>query len=1062
MRVLLLLRGSAGCGKSTWIEQNGLKPYTLSADDIRLLCQSPIMQVDGTEGISQANDNVTWKTLFNLLEVRMQKGEFTVIDATNSKTSEMNRYKEMCGTYRYRIFCVDFTDIPIEEVKRRNANRDELKRVPDEVIDKMYSRFATQKIPSGIKVIKPDELDTIWMKIFDMSEYKRIHHIGDIHGCNTALQKYLSDNGGIKDDEMYIFTGDYIDRGLENADVIKFLISIMNKKNVLMLEGNHECYHKDTEVLTKDGWKLLKDIDINNDLVAQFNMNNNIIDFAKPLEKIVNFSNELILIEGFDTKQIVTMNHDVVYGNEKIKAKDFLNKDKITQQKFILSGYSNNNPYDIDDNVLRLLVWIISDGTIVDNSKYNINSIKRRIQFKFSRKDKIENLTKLLDEMKIVYTIKPVGNKREDRKQPYLIRIYGNIARFYCDKLLNGVKHYPLFFKELNRRQTLIVLEELLKTDATSKSEIKIDWSCINKNDVDIIQEMCIRNGISCTYKLRDNSCGFNKNGQIYWVSIKPYGVFTSNQIKIETINYNDNVYCLTMPKGTLVTRIDGKVAFSGNCHIWKYAHGCQSYSKEFELITKPQLENARIDKKDIRQLYRKLGQCAYYKYGNNTFLVTHAGLSTLPKNLSCVATDQMIRGVGNYNDFEKVAETFLKTTSENVYQIHGHRNTKGLPVQVNDRVFNLEGKVEFGGSLRCVQVDKDGIHTVEVENTVYKTPEMKNEQTVTSSSIADTLIALRSNKYIQEKRFGNISSFNFTNKAFYNKVWDEQTTKARGLYLDTIKGKVAARAYEKFFNINERPETKFDMLQYKLQFPVTAYVKENGFLGIVSYNEYEDDLFIASKSTIDSQFAQWLKEMLYEKVSAKNIEKMKEFIKEHNVSFVFECVDMKNDPHIIEYPNSELFLLDIVQNDMNFSKYEYDAMVNIANQFGITPKEKAFEIATWQEFFDWYYDILEEDYEYNGRKIEGFVIEDSIGYMTKLKLTYYNFWKFMRSISHEAIKKGYIQKTSALTTPTANEYYAWVRKLHDVEDKDSIPKDICTLRRLFYKDKIQNLNFER
>ena len=56
MRVLLLLRGSAGCGKSTWIEQNGLKPYTLSADDIRLLCQSPVLQVDGTRGISQNNE----------------------------------------------------------------------------------------------------------------------------------------------------------------------------------------------------------------------------------------------------------------------------------------------------------------------------------------------------------------------------------------------------------------------------------------------------------------------------------------------------------------------------------------------------------------------------------------------------------------------------------------------------------------------------------------------------------------------------------------------------------------------------------------------------------------------------------------------------------------------------------------------------------------------------------------------------------------------------------------------------------------------------------------------
>lgn len=729
MRILLLLRGSAGCGKSTWIEQNGLKPYTLSADDIRLLCQSPIMQVDGTEGISQANDNLTWKTLFNLLETRMQKGEFTVIDATNSKTSEMNRYKEMCNTYRYRIYCVDFTDIPIEEVKRRNANREPLKRVPDEAIDKMYSRFATQKIPSGIKVIKPDELDSIWMKMFDLSEYKKIHHIGDIHGCNTALQKYLSDNGGIKDDEFYIFTGDYIDRGLENADVVNFFISIKDKKNVLMLEGNHERW-------------------------------------------------------------------------------------------------------------------------------------------------------------------------------------------------------------------------------------------------------------------------------------------------------------------------------------LWLYANDCVGKSKEFELVTRPQLEDAKIDKKDIRQLYRKFGQCAYYKYGDNVYLVTHAGLSTMPKNLSYVATDQMIRGVGNYNDFEKIAETWMNTTPDNFYQIHGHRNTKRVPIQVNDRVFNLEGRIEFGGELRCVQVDKDGIHTVEVQNEIFKTPEMQREQTVTSSSVADTIIALRSNRYIQEKKFGNISSFNFTNKAFYDKVWDEQTTKARGLYLDTMKGKVAARAYDKFFNINERPETKFDMLQYKLQFPVTAYVKENGFLGIVSYNEYEDDLFIASKSTIDSQFAQWFKDMLHEKVSSENLIKMKEYIKENNVSFVFECVDMKNDPHIIEYPESELFLLDIVRNDMEFSKYEYDQTVDIANQFGLTHKEKAFEIATWQEFYDWYYDILEEDYEYNGRKIEGFVIEDSVGYMTKLKLTYYNFWKFMRSISHEAIRNGYIRKTSALTTPTANEFYAWVRKLHDVEDKDSIPKDICTLRRLFYKDK--------
>lgn len=731
MRILLLLRGAAGCGKSTWIKNNGLKPYTLSADDIRLLCQSPIMQVDGTEAISQSNDKFVWNTLFKLLEIRMMHGEFTVIDATNSKTSEMNRYKEICKTYRYRIYCVDFTDMPIEEVKRRNANREPLKRVPEEVIDKMYSRFNTQKIPSGIKAIKPDQLDTIWMKPLDLSEYRTIHHIGDIHGCNTVLQKYLSENGDIRDDEFYIFCGDYIDRGIENVEVLKYLISIMNRNNVLLLEGNHEKW----------------------------------------------------------------------------------------------------------------------------------------------------------------------------------LQIYGH----------DGIGH-----------------------------------------------------------------------------------------------------------------------------------------SKEFELITRPQLEGSNIRKKDIRRFYDRLAQCAYYKYDDNIFLVTHGGLSKIPDNLSMVATNQMIKGVGGYKETEDVAYTFSRTMPDNVYQIHGHRNVKSLPIQ-NDRVFNLEGHVEFGGCLRCVQVRHDGIHAFEIKNDVFKSPdEINQDKAITHSSVADDILILRSNEYIKEKKYGNISSFNFNSQAFYNKAWDEQTIKARGLYIDTDKCRVVARGYSKFFNINERPETKFDMLKYKLRFPVTAYVKENGFLGIVSYNEYTDDLFITTKSNPEGDYAKWLKDMLYKKVSKENLDMMKEYIKEHNVSFVFECVDMEHDPHIIEYPESKLYLLDIIYNDMEFKKYDFNTLCYLSNKFGLIHKEKAYEISTWQEFFDWYQEILDNDYEYKGQKIEGFVIEDSVGYMTKVKLYYYNFWKFMRSIAYESIRKGCIspQRTSALTTPLANEFYYWVKNLHNDNDFENIPKDICTLRKAFYESR--------
>lgn len=730
MRTLLLFRGAPGCGKSTFIDTHGLRPYTLSADDIRQTLRSPMQTADGSVQICQDNEKEVWELLYRMLETRMQKGEFTVIDATNSKTSEMNKYKDLCGEYRYRMFCIDMTDLPIEECKRRNAGRIPLKRVPEEVIDKMYSRFRTQKIPSGIKVIKTErDFSSMLMHKLDMSSYEKIVFVGDVHGCNTALMEYF--NGGLNDNYFYIFVGDYIDRGIENAEVIKFLLSIYEKKNVLLLEGNHERWIK---------------------------------------------------------------------------------------------AYSN---------------------------------------------------------------------------------------------------------------------------DEVSKS-------------------------------------------------------------------------------------------------------------KEFEFVTKKQLDAAGISKKDLRQLCRKLGQVAWFTYGDKEIVVTHGGIATMPENLTYMATTQMIHGVGDYNDSDVIADTWLKTTADNMYQVHGHRNVKNVPMKVNDRVYNLEGKVEFGGFLRILELDKDGFHEVEIKNTVFKTPEaIAQSVSLSDSSIADIVLKMRQNKFIQEKSYGNISSFNFTREAFYGDVWNDQTVKARGLYIDTDRMKVIARSYNKWFRVNERPECRFEALQHTLQFPVTCYVKENGFLGLVSYNPDTDDLFITTKSSPEGPFAEWLKDMVYRKV--QNTDLMKQICKEQDVTFVFECVDMKNDPHIIKYQDDELFLLAIVKNSMDFIQYEYDDLVNTANEIGVKYKTKAVELGTWAEFVDWYNEVLDPDYEFNGRIIEGFVIEDSAGYMTKVKLTYYNFWKFMRGLTHEVLQRGYFHKTSALTTPTANDYYGFIKNVFDTTDKEtrqSMPRDIIYWRDKFYKEK--------
>ena len=146
---------------------------------------------------------------------------------------------------------------------------------------------------------------------------------------------------------------------------------------------------------------------------------------------------------------------------------------------------------------------------------------------------------------------------------------------------------------------------------------------------------------------------------------------------------------------------------------LWIYAHGGTTQSKEFELVTRKQLEAAHIDPKLCRMFYRKLAQCAWYDYNGKEVFVSHGGIATMPKNITMLSTEQMIKGVGGYNDYEVAMDTWMNTTSDNQYQIFGHRNVKNLPIKARDRIFDLEGQIEFGGDLRVVELDKDGFHEV-------------------------------------------------------------------------------------------------------------------------------------------------------------------------------------------------------------------------------------------------------------------------------------------------------------------------------------------------------------
>ena len=284
--------------------------------------------------------------------------------------------------------------------------------------------------------------------------------------------------------------------------------------------------------------------------------------------------------------------------------------------------------------------------------------------------------------------------------------------------------------------------------------------------------------------------------------------------------------------------------------------------------------------------------------------------------------------------------------------------------------------------------------------------------------ALENIVAGLRESPYVKEKDLGNgISSFNFTRKAFWRNHWNGMTTKARGLFIDTENMRVKARSYNKFFNLNEQRESELQNILKTWEYPVAAYVKENGYLGICSWNE-DGTLFCASKSTTEGIYAERFKKILLDTLGDK-VEQFSLRLKSENLSAVFEVIDPEYDTHIIEYKEPKVILLDLIYNewepgDLDFLNKSYEVLQTWGIVFGLPIKQKAFEFWNAAELESFINNAISFGYKYNQNYIEGFVLEDIDMRHVKIKTEYYNFWKSIRK-AIPIIRKGLVPDSSKI-----------------------------------------------
>lgn len=758
MRRLILTRGPQGSGKSSFIRQAGLEQHLLSADVLRLMVASPVMERGGGFMVSHDHEAEVWRLFDQLLEQRLSRGETVVVDGTNPREDILRSYVDRADQHGYQVACVDFTPVPMAQCLEQNRRRPEPFRVPDAVVERTRSLCISHPIPRGIlhlpwhaSGLHAEQLSR-WLQVprVDLSSYHRVVHVGDLQGCITPLLGPKSPLSlGLQPDTYYIFVGDLCDRGLENGRTLRWVLDhLVGPPNVTILYGNHER-------------------------------------------------------------------------------------------------------------------------------------------------------------------------------------------------------------------------------------------------------------------------------------------------------------------------------------HLEMYARELPVVSREFESRTQPQLLEAGLTPEVVRTLLPFLRECFFYEWRGKKVMATHAGLATVPPRPELVSLYQYTHGTGHYE--EAVDEQFARYAPPDWFQVHGHRNSTLEPIQASKNAFNLEGQVEFGGSLRLLTLDERGFFGQELRNPVFRPlreylslpdrgrrPDEVFPRWLTEEPMGGNLLtasdfeALRGHPLIQTKTSDtqpHLMALNFTNQAFFEKAWDALTVRARGLFVDHQSREIVARSYDKFFNVGERPETDLEQLSDTLIYPVTAYVKENGFLGILGFDSRSSELLYCSKSTVDGDFALWLRDIVERQISPGRRETLRRYLRDTESSLVLEVIDPVRDPHIVEYAEQQLVVLDLVRRAARFEKLPYDRLRRLTKRFGLPVKARAAVLDSKRSLLRFLRGVNEErDYRFEGRRVEGFVLEDARGFMTKVKLPYYQHWKQMRSLKDRirAVRGTAKPLNRRAESKEAEAFIAWCEAQPDVV----LALDIITVRRLYEADR--------
>jgi hypothetical protein len=381
------------------------------------------------------------------------------------------------------------------------------------------------------------------------------------------------------------------------ANISLKTLTLMNGAVIWFKSGDKpNCYDQDTEILTRRGWRLFKDIDASDEVLTR--SGSGAAEWQRPTRIIsAPYAGEMVTIENKRLDLCVTPNHRMLIerrrggtgrgnwdrkgprlGTRSVKTEMIVEANALRAKDTLPSWcrWEGVDAAEITEDRCALLGFYLAEGSAIGNASLRPHDMVKKYGYRvfFAQTRGLKGGDKGDVRAQFAEVLDRLGYKYRERRDGLMLWD----KQMWSELIGLGnkyTKYVPARVKELPPEKLRVLLRWMVLGDGSSRRGDQWTYFTVSRRLADDVQEIALKCGWNATIEERAPQ-PFGRNGSSggtatvgYLVKIQKHGLShhlkSSDRSYVGRLPYDGMVHCVSVPNGVVMVRRNGKPAWSGN-----------------------------------------------------------------------------------------------------------------------------------------------------------------------------------------------------------------------------------------------------------------------------------------------------------------------------------------------------------------------------------------------------------------------------------------------------------------------------------------------------------------